>query len=464
MNKRLFILVVSFILVFSVFFSGQAKAAQVTVLGFENEGISWTSDQQFERELLRGTTRKFTERLHEVGDFDVIDYSKVNDVLTQTGYQYGQQIEPTMIPHLSRTLETNLLIIGNVDKIAVSDAGKVSVGPISVSSINSEVELSARLINTRTGNILATFSSSGEETESGIEIDDLEGLSFGSEDFTDSAVGKAINKAVNELADNVTAESDLIETEYIPGEEEAEPEEVVIEGEIVDTIGGSLVLNIGEEDGLSEEIKGDIIRVIDSGDDDPLTVSYGEVQVSSVDTETSIVKVVEAEEDPQLDDFIKFELTDSSEERAVSDTGTTVGVIEKIETEDFIVYIERAIRSRDEVTVSGTVEAKNEAEFSLYIPKGFEIYDHTGGTVQIRRCGTKVQLGNSTSSGSSTGLIINTASVTENILPGYPQMISWTFNQVPEDADHLARLRLYFETESVGEIEINLDGIEWTSY
>ena len=458
--KKMWKLVIILTLVILILLSGHLNAERVAVMNFETDGIPWTDDADFEKEVLQSITREFTGMLHDKGSFDVVDYSRVRDVLSQAGYEYGKGMPPTMIPHISRALENNLLILGTVNKLKLSEAGKISVGPVTLSGLNAEVELSARLIDSNTGNTLVRYSGSGDVTEGGLEIDEIEGISIGSEAFADSAVGKAITEALEKMTGRVVEEENIIFKEYVEFGDDAVDEELVIEGEIVDTIGNSLVLNIGIEDGLEEGFKGKIIRYIDTGSDDPMSVSYGEVEISSVDDRTSIASVIESEEEPEINDIV--EVSSGSTDRTSSQTAGSV--IETLETEDFIIYIESAIRSRDEVTISGTVEAKNEAELTISIPSGLEFYDHTGGTVTIKRSGIKVQIGNSVSSGSSTLYHSNTARVKENILPGYPQMISWTFNQVPEDADHLARLRLPIETESVGEIDINLDGIDLISY
>ena len=448
---------ISIVLLFILLsFSAQVEANRVAVLGFETDGIPWTDDADFEKTILQGITREFTDMLHDKGGFDVVDYSRVRDVLSQAGYEYGESMPPTMIPHISRALENNLLILGSVNKIKLSEAGEISAGPLTLSSLNAKVELSARLIDSNTGNILLRYSGSGEVTEGGLEIDEIEGISFSSEAFADSAVGKAITEALEDMTDRVVAEEQVIAEEYVEFGEDVLDEDLVIEGEIVDTIGSSLVLNIGSEDGLEEGFEGKIIRVIDTGSDDPMTVSYGEVEISSVDDRTSIASVIESEESPEINDIV--EVSAGSTGRASSRAAGTV--IETVETEDFIVYIESAIRSRDEVTVSGTVEAKNEAEFTMLFPSGrFEFYDHQGSSIDT--INEKVKIGRNTD---STNPGWSTAGITEEILEGYPQMISWTFGNVPEDADHLSRLRLYFETESVGKIEINLDGIDLTTY
>lgn len=443
------------ILLLMLVFSGQVKAERVAVLGFETDGIPWTDNKEFEEEILKGITREFTEKLHNEGTFDVIDNSKVNNVLEQTGYEYGEKMKPSFIPHISRTLENNLLILGAVNKLSVSETGELSIGPVTLSGIKAEVELSTRLVDARTGNTLLTYSGDGEATEGGLEIDEFEGISFGSKAFADSAVGKAITEAISDMTDMIVAEEEVIFKEYVEAGEAAKEE--IIEGDIVDTIGDSLVLNIGEEDRIVEGSPGEIVRVIEGSGEEPMTVSYGEVEISSVDANTSIASIIDAEEDPELGDIVQVNLSDSG---SAGDGRSSEDVIETVETKDFIVYIESAIRSKDEVTVSGTVEAKNEAEFTIFFPSGrFEFYDHEGRSNDTAN--EQVKIGSKTD---STNPGWHNASLTEEILEGYPQMISWTFGGVPEDADHLSRLKLYFETESVGEVEINLDGIDLVTY
>ena len=96
-------------------------------------------------------------------------------------------------------MESNLFLLGALEKLQVTEQGKLSLGPLSVSGINAEVELAARLIDANTSEIINTYRGSGDSSEAGLNIDEIEGLSFGSPTFADSAVGEAIEEALDDL-------------------------------------------------------------------------------------------------------------------------------------------------------------------------------------------------------------------------------------------------------------------------
>ncbi len=349
--------------------------------------------------------------------------------------------------------ESNLLIIGSLDRLRVTEEGSISVGPLKLSGIVSEVELSARLFNIASGDVIATFSGKGSASDTGLEISEIEGLSISSGAFTDSAVGKAIDSAIKDLFEATLKKRDKFEIEEIV------PEDLVIEAEVIAIVGESLVIDKGSDDEIVVDITGSLSRDISEGEE-PLIITIGSVEVASVDATTALVRTTETHEKPEVGDQVKLDILDVagiSEER--EQVVVVAEVIKEITTPEFKIYIDNAFITGDRVTVNGRVEAKEEAELSLIFRFGYEFYDHQGIRTLINN--RTVKIGSNSLKHRNTS---NRTILTEKILPGYPQVVSWTIDNVPKDADHLSRLRFNFITESIGEREINLDGIELMTF
>ncbi len=448
-----------FLLIFILLFVGislmgvaQAETAKVAIIGFEADDMSWTDDEEFARKTLEGIARQYTEKLANEEVVEVVDRSRVEEVLNQLNYKTGDSLDLSLAAQMSRMVDTNLLILGRLKKLKVKESGELSIGDFSLSGVDVNVELTARLVDTISGEVLANYEGIGEASDTGFEISNLKGVSFGSEAFADSAAGKAIEKALNKITkDTVDKKEKFAEGTKIPEDKE-------LTAKVVAKVGESLVINKGSKDGIKEEQEGSLKRKIEiEGKEEPMEISLGEIVVSSVDKDTSLVSVKEAKESPKTGDIVNIKLSGGMGNEGDfadrdSDNKISTTVIKKVETPDFIIHIDRVTRSEDEVTFHGTAEAKGkDTELTLLFPDNYSFYDHKGQRTNVYH--RYVTIGNKNDGGNVNCYL------KELILSGYPTKISWKFDHVPEEADHLARVKLYLETPAAGEVEINLDGV-----
>ncbi len=450
-----------FILIFVLLFTvtslaatAGVEAAKVAVVGFESRGLPWTSNRDLEEKILEGLASQYTEKLAGKDIVNVVDRARVKEVLEQMGYEPGDSLDLSAAAQVGRMVDSNLLILGSVESLEVTEKGEVTVGPFTLSGVEVEVELTARLVNAATAGVLTTYSGSASKAETGIEISDLQGISFGTEAFADSAVGKAIDEALTALTEDTAAQKEM----FAKGTEV--PEVEVLEAEVMAKVGDSLVIDKGSEDGVREDMEGSLQRKLQVEDrEEPLSVTLGEVVVSSVDSNTALVSVREAEESPETGDIVKITLSAGRMQTGkVEKPEFSSSYIKKIETPDFVIYIDRVTRDGDEVTFHGTADAKGEdTELTLMCPSDYSFYDNKGQRIEIDD--RIVTIGKTSDHGDR----YPSPEVTEFILAGYPTNISWTIDRVPEEADHLARVKLYLETPAAGEVEINLDGVSLLS-
>ncbi len=174
--------------------------------------------------------------------------------------------------------------------------------------------------------------------------------------------------------------------------------------------------------------------------------------VSSVDSSNSLIKVNDPKEDPEVGDIVTIEpdndvfAQDSSP--AIDSPGSYV---KKVETSDFIIYIDMITRSGDEVTFHGRAKSKiKDNKLTLFLPYGYSYFDHRGE--KHISYDMNVKIGNSNDHD-------NNPKISELVLLGYPTNISWNFDRVPTEADHLARASLYLQTPAAGDVEILLENI-----
>ena len=475
LNYKSSLIIFLAVLIFLFSFSSFSQAARVAVIGFESKGLSWTNNKDFEREVLESITAKYSSKLAAENVIEVVDNSRVSSVLGQMSYQPGDRIDLSNALQAARLMESNLFILGSLEKLNIVEKGELSIGPLSFSGIEAEAVLNARLIDTLTGEVIDNYSAAVKESDTGMEVSDLKNISFGSEAFADSAVSKAVDAAIVKLvADTVSKKESFDEASEI---ERAEP----IQAEVIAKVGESLVINKGRKDGVKEEQKGKLERKLELNNGNALSISLGEIVVSSVDSSNSLIKISDPEEEPEVGDLVTIKpdnnnLFSQGRSPAVDSPGSYV---KKVETPNFIIYIERAVALGDKATVYGTVEAKNEAtEFTLiYKDKLFSYYDHKGqkretnekyliiGSSKIPEEGkydTRYKHDKDREDREKRSIGKQQFKLTELILPGYPKQIGWKFDQVPEEVNHISRIEVIVGTPEAGEIKIVAEDIPTT--
>ena len=122
------------------------------------------------------------------------------------------------------------------------------------------VGLTARLVSTDTGEILAVATAKGESKRSGATLLGGGGsggaaagglLDMTSKNFGDTILGEAVNEAVTGIGQRMNAESAKI----------TEPK-IVIDGLVADVSGNTIIINLGSKAGLKV---GDKLRILRTG-------------------------------------------------------------------------------------------------------------------------------------------------------------------------------------------------------
>jgi len=467
-KSKLLIIITIFIFIFT--FVGLSQAARVAVIGFESNGLSWTNNKDFERQVLESIAAKYSSQLAAENLIEVVDSSRVSSVLKQMEYRAGDRIGLSNAVQAARMVESNLFILGSLESLKIVEKGELAIGPLSFSGIEAEAVLNARLVDTLTGNVISNYSASAKETDTGMEISDLRNISFGSESFADSAVSKALDAAVvNLVSDTVSKKESFDQASEI---EQAEP----IKAQVVAKVGESLVINKGSEDGVKAEQKGKLERELELDSGDSLYISLGEIVVSSVDSNNSLIKVSDPKEEPEVGDSVTIEPgNDVFAQNSSSSTASPSSYVKKVETPNFIIYIERAVAVGDKATVYGTVEAKMEAtEITLLFKEElFSYYDHKGQKRETNEkyliIGSRIEPEegkydnyNDREQAQKPNIGKKAFKLTELILPGYPKQIGWRFDQVPSEVDHISRMEVIVGTPEAGEIKIVAEDIPTT--
>lgn len=173
----------------------------------------------------------------------VVERAQMKKQLGEEDLSLTGIVDSQTAPEIGKKLGAEWMIVGRITEFGIKDrsGGLHSVpiigGLVGGSLSEARVKIDARIVDVRTGLILAAASGEGKESQGSIFsvggnlLGFLHGVDFNSSEWTDSRLGKAARKATHELAINfakkwANAESKCGSSQPLPsngGNGEAEP-------------------------------------------------------------------------------------------------------------------------------------------------------------------------------------------------------------------------------------------------
>ncbi|MGD0651877.1 MAG: CsgG/HfaB family protein [Verrucomicrobiia bacterium] len=281
LNRKLWrggltVLMVSELLMASPMFAATLKKI-VAVSRFENK-TSWRGQVSLDD----GMADQLTDALMQSGQFTVMERQTLGDVVAEQDLANSGRAQKSQSAQTGKLVNAQILVKGTVTEFENRSSGSASgigFGGFNVGNKREEahVGLIIRLIDTTTGEVLASQRVEGKAASGGVKFGmDVAGVQFGTSGFSKTPLGKAtqvaIDNAVNLISEklkNVPFQARIVK---VNGDDE-----VLISG--------------GQKTGISE---GDAFTVYSVGQSlvDPAT---GE-QLGSELEKKGAVKVVKVEE------------------------------------------------------------------------------------------------------------------------------------------------------------------------
>jgi len=250
------------------------------------------------RDMLEGITQLVTNKLVHIEGIRVIERSQIDEILKEQDFGASGRIDPSTAAEMGKILGVDAVVLGTLTQLDVEEVGGLSIGFLKVKGIKATVILTGRIVDTRTGEILASVSGRGKEMNASVSISDLKGLSFGSKAFKHSALGMAVEESTTMFVQDIEKNERNIQP----------ASSGVITGKVLKVLGNKLIVNVGSNDGLKEKQIGKLIQVVEvEGLDEPVSVPVGKVHVLSVDDNAAVLVVTEKEEEPQKGYIVEFE-------------------------------------------------------------------------------------------------------------------------------------------------------------
>ena len=294
----------------------------VAVLDFDYGTVRSAVQAYFgtDQDVGKGISLLLEQKLVQDAKYRVIDRNSMDKILKEQNFSNSDRVDATTAAKIGRILGVSAIITGSITQFGRDDKhiglggggyglGKYGLGGIGKSDSKAVVNVTAKLIDINTAEILAVCTGSGESKRGGFKLGGGGGgwsgggggnLDMGSSNFAESILGEAVNASVASLGQQLDDKADSLPTV-----------KVVVAGLVADVESNTLILNVGTKNGVKV---GDHLGVFHKGKEirDPATnkvlrtinTRLGDVTITEAD-ETSATGTFSGATPPKVGDVVE---------------------------------------------------------------------------------------------------------------------------------------------------------------
>jgi curli biogenesis system outer membrane secretion channel CsgG len=252
-----------------------AQKKRVAVLNFEYGTVRSSTQAIFgtDQDVGKGISDMLVQKLVQDGKYSVIERNALDKVLGEQNFSNSDRADASTAAKIGRILGVDAIIIGSITQFGRDDqhtnigaggyggyGSKLGIGGIGTKKSKAVVGITARLVNTTTGEILAAVTGKGESQRSGTSLIGAgagggsgggAALDMGSSNFGQTILGEAVQAAVLDTATQLDSAAGNLPTV-----------KVSVSGLVADVSGNTLIINVGSKTGLKVGDTLDISRQV----------------------------------------------------------------------------------------------------------------------------------------------------------------------------------------------------------
>jgi len=241
------------------------RKLRVAVLDFDDATVRTEAAAMYGKDAAVGTAFSYLlgEQLAKSGSYVLVDRSQIGKLMAEQNMSASNRYDAGTAAKIGKLLNVDAVIVGDVTTFGTDTkhgAGSgswhgIGSGGGGHTSSKSSVNLTARVIDVHTGEILAAVSGKGESKRSAT-TETLGSAStpvMGSSDFQATPIGEASKVAVSDLATQLAAHAGTIR-------EAVGPASQPVAGLVADVTNDDLVINLGSAAGLHVGDKLTVLR------------------------------------------------------------------------------------------------------------------------------------------------------------------------------------------------------------
>jgi curli biogenesis system outer membrane secretion channel CsgG len=257
---------------------------RIAIMDFEFTAVQDAAKQIFggsSQDVGKGIADMMVTKLVQDGVYSVIERQALAKIISEQNFSNSDRANPETAAKIGRILGIDAMVIGSITQFGRDDqhrniggsaiggiTGRYGIGGVGTHKAKAVVVISARLVDTNTGEILAAADGKGESTRSGTSLlggggSDAGGgggnFSMGSSNFGSTILGEATNAAVADASKQLEDSVGKLPTVVIN-----------VSGLVADVSGDTLILNVGTKAGVKV---GDHLGIFHKGKEirDPAT-------------------------------------------------------------------------------------------------------------------------------------------------------------------------------------------------
>jgi curli biogenesis system outer membrane secretion channel CsgG len=273
MKSRIAAAIVVFLAIASA--AGAQQKRRVAVIDFDYATVQSQVSSVFgtNKDVGKGIVDLLVDKLVSDGVFSVIERNALDKIVAEQNFSNSDRADSNSAAKLGRILGVDAIIVGSITQFGRDDkstnlgggalgnvTGRFGIGGVRKTQANAVVQITSRLINTSTGEILASVTAKGESTRSGTGLIGAGGSTAGpeagagidmrSKNFGNTILGEAITKCVADLASQLDSKAAALPANIVQ-----------VSGLVADASpDGTLIINIGSRAGLKVGDKLDVKR------------------------------------------------------------------------------------------------------------------------------------------------------------------------------------------------------------
>ena len=253
----------------------QAQKKRVAVMNFDYATVQSGVAALFgtNQDIGKGIADILVDKLVNDGVYSVIERKQLEKIIAEQNFSNSDRADPNSAAKIARILGVDAIIVGSITQFgrddkstnvgggaATSALGRFGLGGVKTTKSTAVCQITARMIDTSTAEILASVQGKGEETRNGTGIlgsgGSYSGMAAGALDmkasnFADTILGQAVNKATTEIAHGLDQKAASLPTAPVKA--------VTIDGLVADVSpDGTIIINVGTKGGVK---KGDTLDV-----------------------------------------------------------------------------------------------------------------------------------------------------------------------------------------------------------
>lgn len=238
-----------------------AHKKRVAVLNFDYATVQTTVSAIFGTnvDVGKGISDLLVQQLVTDGKYSLIERNAIDKILNEQNFSNSDRVDSSTAAKIGKILGVDAVVMGSITQFGRDDQNKTygggvatlnkfGIGGLQKRDAKAVVGITARLVDTSTGEILAAVTGTGESQRKGTSLAGAGGANstsangaydMTSKNFSETIIGEAVKQAVTSMASQLDAKADALPTR-----------KAEFSGLVADVSGNSIILNIGRSSGV----------------------------------------------------------------------------------------------------------------------------------------------------------------------------------------------------------------------